>query len=140
MDWADGMEIRNCGLKRKTDSQHIGELLRIIFSILMMGGVLFFYSWIRVRIVENGYEEQRLRAAEEEMIRLQRNLILEQETLKNPERIDGIAQDFLGMTRVRPNQLILPPIEQMELGRPTALAMAGESGDAEGRRKPADTN
>jgi cell division protein FtsL len=140
MDWANRMEIRNSGIKRKTDRQHMGELLRIILSILMMGGVLFFYSWIRVRIMEMGYEEQRLQASEEEMMRLQRNLILEQETLKNPERIEDIAQNYLGMTRVQPNQLILPRIEQMELGRPTALAMAGKAGDAGGQGKSADTN
>ena len=136
-DWAGGIESRNYGIKRQTDRRNLTDLLRIIFSVLMIGGVLLFYAWIRSRTVEMGYEEQNLQTEERGVLRVQNNLILEEETLKNPERIDGIARNELGMVLVRTNQLVAPQLQDSKTGDSTALAMATPVQNAAEPRKGA---
>jgi cell division protein FtsL len=90
----------------------------------MIAGALLFYSWVRSEIVNTGYESQSLFTAEEDLLRTQKRLILEEETLRNPERIDMIARIDLGMTPLRPNQFILPQPQDLERGLANTMAMA----------------
>ena len=47
----------------------------------------------------------------------------EKEVLKNPERIDTIARNELGMAPLRPYQIILPKIQDAERSVSNELAM-----------------
>jgi cell division protein FtsL len=123
-DWADGIEARNYGIKNEIDVHMLSELMRIIITLAMIAGALLFYSWIRNQIVNTGYESQNLFAAEESLLRIQKRLALEEETLRNPERIDIIARNDLGMNPLRPNQLILPQIGDVERSVSNEMAMA----------------
>ena len=104
-DWADGIETRNYGIKNEIDVPMLSELMRIIVALAMVAGALLFYSWIRSQIVNTGYESQSLFAEEESLMRTQERLVAEEETLRNPERIDIIARNDLGMAPLRPNQI-----------------------------------
>jgi cell division protein FtsL len=139
-DWAGGIESRNYGIKRQTDRRNLIDLLSIIFSVLVIGGSLLSYAWSRSQIVEMGYEEQNLQAHEKTILRIQNNLILEEETLKNPERIDGIARNDLGMVLVRTNQLVAPRARDSQAGDSTTLAMVNPARSAAEPRKPSATN
>jgi cell division protein FtsL len=123
-DWADGIETRNYGINNEIDVHMLSELMRIIVSLAMVAGVLLFYSWIRSQIVNTGYESQNLFAAEQSLLRTQKRLMLEEEILRNPERIDTIARNDLGMTPLRPGQLILPQIQDVERSTNNEMAMA----------------
>jgi cell division protein FtsL len=123
-DWADGIETRNYGIKNEIDVRMLSELMRIIVALAMIAGALLFYSWIRNQIINTGYENQNLFAAEESLLRTQKRLILEEEILSNPERIDVIARNDLGMTPLRPNQLILPQVQDAERIISNEMAMA----------------
>jgi cell division protein FtsL len=123
-DWADGIETRNYGVKCEIDASVLSELMRTIIALAMVAGVLLFYAWVRSQIVNTGYENQSLFAEEESLLRQQKRLILEEETLRNPERIDAIARNSLGMTLLRPNQLVIPQIQDVERNVPNAMAMA----------------
>ena len=123
-DWADGIETRNYGIKSEVDAGMLSELLRNIVPLAMIAGALLFYSWVRSEIVNTGYESQSLFTAEEDLLRTQKRLILEEETLRNPERIDMIARIDLGMTPLRPNQFILPQPQDLERGLANTMAMA----------------
>jgi cell division protein FtsL len=101
----------------------------------MVAGALLFYSWVRSQIVNTGYESQHLFAEEESLMRTQKSLILEEETLRNPERIDAIARNELKMTPLHPNQLILPQ-QDVERGASNVVAMAGS--EAANARKAAE--
>ncbi len=127
MDWAGGIEDRNYGIRRITDSQKLSELLWIISSLAMVAGALLFYAWIRSQIVSMGYAQQQLQAQEESLLREQRKLILEEQTLKNPERIDAIARVELGMTPLRASQLLTPQLQNVESIGPNTLALASPS-------------
>ena len=138
MDWAGGIEARNYGIRRRTDRRNLADLLTITFSVLLIGGVLLLYAWTRSRIVDMGYEEQSLEAQERNILRLQNNLILEEETLKNPARIDSIARNDLGMVLVRTNQLVAPQLQDAQTPGATDIAMANPAPAAvETRKNPA---
>ena len=124
-DWADGIEIRNYGIKREIDALMFLELMRNIISLALVAGALLFYSWVRNQIINTGYQSQNLFTEEESLLRIQKSLILEEETLRNPERIDIIARNDLGMTPLHPSQLILPQLKDVRSGITDALAMAG---------------
>ncbi len=126
-DLAGGMEKRNYAIKRRTDSRNLFDLLCIILSISAMAGVVFGYIWVRIQIVNVGYESERLKASEDALLRIQKNLILEEETLKDPGRIDMLARNELGMMPLRPYQVIPVGFRAEEPGSPIALALANSS-------------
>ncbi len=123
IDWVGGIENRNYGIKRITDPQKLSELLGIILSLATIAGVLLVYAWIRSQIIDIGYSGQQLRAQEECLVREQRKLVLEEQTLKNPERVETLARVELGMTRLRANQLLTPQFQNLETIGTTALAL-----------------
>jgi cell division protein FtsL len=135
-DWADGIDIHNNGIKCVIDSRVLSELLRIIICLGLIAGSLFFYSWVRSQIVYTGYETQKLFTVEEKLRNIQDNLIVEEEYLTNPKRIDEIAIRELGMKKLHPSQMILPPIQTLDQGITGSLAMAGsETGNLENSEK-----
>lgn len=122
-DWAAGIEMRNYGIKREIDAGILSEHLKTIVMLGLVAGTLLFYSWVRSQIINTGYESQNLFTLEESLLRTQKWLILEEETLRNPERIDTIARAELSMAPLQPNQLILPPLPN-ESGSNYVMAMA----------------
>lgn len=121
-DWAAGIETRNYGIRRDINAGMLSDLLRTITMVALVAGASLFYSWVRSQIINVGYETQNLFALEESLLRTQRSLILEEETLRNPERIDSIARNELHMAPLQPSQLILPPARSLH-GDTTVLAM-----------------
>jgi len=132
-DWADSIVLRNNGIKCVIDARILSDLLRNIISLVMIAGALLFYSWTRGQIVEKGYETQKLFKIEESLLDMQKQLIAEEEMLTDPRRIDFIATRDLGMTRLHPNQLILPPMELDNQNIPDSLALAGSEKDNPGK-------
>jgi cell division protein FtsL len=128
-DWADSIVVRNNGIKCVIDARTVSELRRAILSLGLIAAALLFYSWTRGQIVETGYRSQGLLELEKSLLVNQEQMITEEETLTNPKRIDVIATGDLGMTRLRPNQLILPPLETADQGIPDSLAMADSEKD-----------
>ena len=122
-DWADGIETRNYGIKNELDVHMLSELMRIIVALAVVAGALLFYSWIRSQIVNTGYESQSLFAARRIAAAHAMRLVLEEEVLKNPERIDTIARNELGMAPLHPYQVILPKIQDAERGPSDEMAM-----------------
>ena len=122
-DWAEGIESRNYGIKNDTNIHMLSELMRIILSLAVIAAALLFYSWVRSQIIYTGYESQALFTAEESLLRVRQTLVLEEETLKNPERIDVIARNDLGMAPLHPSQLILPYLGDADRNASNEMAM-----------------
>jgi cell division protein FtsL len=123
-DWADGIEMRNYGIKCGIDMHVLSEFVRTIVALVLVAGALLFYSWIRIQIVSTGYESQRLFLLQESLLKDQGKLILNGETLSSPERVDSIARNDLGMIPLRPNQLIAPQFRDLAQTAADAMAMA----------------
>jgi cell division protein FtsL len=135
-DWADGIEGRNWGIKRRTDSRHLRDLLLGLLPVLVLAGVPFFHSWVRSRIVDMGYQVQRLRVEEETLLLKEKAYILEEATLKSPQRIDEIARTDLGMMPIQPNQLITSQVRDLQQDGATIIAMAAATSASVEPRKP----
>ena len=129
IDWVDGIETRNYGIKSNLNAGMLSELMRVIISFVMFAGVLLFFTWVRSQIVNTGYENQQLRAEEESLLRIQKKLIIEEETLKSLDRIDTIARNELNMIALQPKQIILTQLNTTRQSTPNVLAMA-DSGAA----------
>jgi cell division protein FtsL len=123
-DWADGIETRNYGIKSEIDASMLSELLRNIIPLVLVAVALLFYAWVRNQIVSTGFESQSLYAAERTLAGKQKQLMLEEDWLKNPGRIEDIARNDLGMTLLRPNQIILPQTQDVDRELSNTLAMA----------------
>jgi len=87
-----------------------------------------------------GYQIQRLKVEEEILLRKEKAYILEEATLKNPQRIDEIARTELGMMPIQPNQLITSQVPDMRRDGPTIIAMAAATVATVETRKPAARN
>ena len=136
-DFVGGIENRNYRIRLGADPSSLRDLFKIISSLLVVAAFLLFYSWVRSSIVGLGYEQQRLQVTEDALSRTQKSLILEVETLRNPERIDGIARNELGMSPLRPSQLVAPQPPNSDL-EDTAVAFANVSpGLTDSRKLPA---
>jgi cell division protein FtsL len=104
-DWAATWEDRNYAIRRETDLRHLSDVLWALLGLGLLAAVLVFQSWSRSRIVDIGYESQRLQSLEESLLRSQKTLIVEEATLKDPARIAGLARN-LGLAPVRAAQLL----------------------------------
>jgi len=105
-DWATGVETRNYRILRRSDRHSLMDLLANIMCILMIAGALVGYLWINIRIDRMGYEVERLKEADKSLLRVRNSLILDEETLKQPQWIDMIARTSLAMEMLQPNQRI----------------------------------
>jgi len=140
VDWANRIEARNYNVRRETDLRHTNELLKMILALAMVAGVLVYYSWVRSHFISVGYESQNLKEIESELLHEQQGLIIQEETLKNPERIDRIARNDLNLVPLRPNQLIPPQVQDLESSSAGVLAMVDLPSTSGGLKKPSASN
>ena len=124
VDWAQERAISNNGITPKTDSRSLRQLLWITLAPIMLAAVFVALLWERSQLVSIGYETQRMIQAEETLLRVQKTLILEEETLKDPARIDAVARGVLGMTPLRPRQVLAAAMPEADLNAHPTLAMA----------------
>jgi len=132
-DWADSIELRNNGIKCVIEGRMASDLLRTIISFCMIAGALLFYSWTHSQMIEIGYQGQQMSESEKSELELQKQLIVQEETLTTPERIERIATTDLDMTKLPPSRMILPPLETKGQSIPESLAMAGSNNDNPGK-------
>jgi cell division protein FtsL len=123
-DWADGIADRNYGIKCRIDTGMLMELICALLAFSAVAGALLFFSWVRSQSVNIGYESQNFSAIEESLLRTHKRLILEEEILGNPERIDKIARIELGMAPLRPGQLIRHQIQAAGSDASDSMVMA----------------
>jgi cell division protein FtsL len=123
VDIAPGMEARNYGLKKTPNLRSLVESLKIFLPLIMIAGALSFYIWIYGEITFVGYQSQHLNKQEKEAQQIQEQLVLEEQTQINPERLEAIAFNNLGMVRLKANQIITSPAMDQNTGSSNALAL-----------------
>ena len=140
VDWANRIEARNYNVRRETDLRYTNELLKMILALAMVAGVLVYHSWVRSQFISVGYESQNLKEIESELLHEQQGLIIQEETLKNLERIDRIARNDLNLVPLRPNQLIPSQVQDIESSSAGVLAMVDLPRTSDGLKKPSASN
>jgi cell division protein FtsL len=121
-DWSVGVESRNYRIAHRPDSRSLADLLASMLCLLIIAGALTGYVWTRCRIVALGYEVQKCKDIEQTLARRESILILEEETLKSPDRIDRIARNELAMEPLGPYQRIAARFSEID-AHPATLAL-----------------
>jgi len=126
LDWAQGVQHRNYRIRRKPDTRGMREATAIVLSLVAVATVFLFYSWIRNQMINLGYAEQALQLEEKKLLDTDVQLVVELQTLTNPDRIDKVAAE-LGMVRAQPWQVIPARPRVTAPGGGSVLAMAAGS-------------
>lgn len=106
-EYAIRKDVRNNPIVREVDEQRQRELWQSLAIGVVLVFVLMFSAWQHFELLRNGYrlaEMQRGRAAEEE---INRHLRLEIESLRAPQRIEGLATKRLGMVSPSADEAIV---------------------------------
>ncbi len=128
LDFAAGIESKNYGLRKTSDLRTLLDSLKILFPLAMIAGALSFHIWICSQNIQIGYQKQQLNEREEELMNAQKQLILEEQTLKDPKTLEILALGELGMLIPPADRIILStPPEEWDLGNSDALALGNLS-------------
>jgi cell division protein FtsL len=105
-------------------------VVTILASMFLFG--LFVYGWQHYQSIQYGYRIEEARKKKDQLAEVERQLILEKEHLRNPQRIDSIARRDLGMVIPAAGQLVTlnadaplapaPAVPQELQPQPAALA------------------
>lgn len=93
-EYAIKKDIRNNPIVREVDEARQRQLWRSFLIGGLLVAVLLFSAWQNFELVQHGYRLQRLQAEHAAELEIQRQLSLEIETLRSPERIEQIARDL----------------------------------------------
>jgi cell division protein FtsL len=138
-DWSIGVEARNYKIPHRPGRRCFSGMLGGMCCVLLVAVSLVGFVWIRYRIIALGYEIQKLDVRETSLLRDRNVLIAEEETLKSPERIDGIARNELGMEPLSPYQRLI--VRSRDAGaQAEALAMADAQSETTPPRRPSISN
>ena len=137
VDLAVGIESRNYGLRKTIEPKALWESLKIILPLVIIAGALSFYIWIQSQSINIGYQSQQLTVQEEELLRTQQQLILEEETVKNLATLEKIARNELGMVSLKASQIIPAPFEDLDAIGSETLALGNFSQSPASKKQPA---
>ena len=112
--------IDNSRLRREVDL----EKRRECFSLLGLGILVFLFgllfAWQHFQCVRNGYQIEQLKSERTALEEWNHQLRLEQASLADPQRIDTLARQELGLVSPGPQQVI-------QVGGPEATPQQPES-------------
>ncbi|OGP74547.1 MAG: cell division protein FtsL [Deltaproteobacteria bacterium RBG_16_50_11] len=95
---------------RKTGKGNLPKTWLLLFFtlllILLMGGSLF-YVWSRIQVIQLGYEISSALKEGRGLTETNKKLRIEIAALKSYARIERIATEELGMTKPKPDQVIV---------------------------------
>ena len=97
VEYAIKKDIRNNPVVREIDVQQKREFLRTICFAALIVMMLLFAAWQHFKIVQNGYEVQKIQQARAAEDALNRKYRLEVEMLRSPQLIERRAVHELGM-------------------------------------------
>jgi cell division protein FtsL len=91
VEYAIKKDIRNNPVVREIDGQQKREFLRATCLAALIVAMGLFAAWQHFRIVQIGYDLQKLEQARGSEEAFNRKLRLEVETLRSPQRLERIA-------------------------------------------------
>lgn len=98
--------IDNSRLVKTPDPRERYEQKLLIFVFLLLGAALLAGAYQRFANVQAGYRLEALKAQREQLSESNRQLRLEEASLRDPERVDAIARRQLGMGIPIPGQVV----------------------------------
>ena len=88
-----------------------GVAFYVIVAAVSAGAAALAHVWVRMQVVELGYEIAREKTAGDELAMANARLRIEVEGLKNPARVEQLAKKDLKMTAPDPVKIrVIPPV------------------------------
>jgi cell division protein FtsL len=132
LDFATGIEAKNYGLRKTSDLRTLLDSLKILLPLIFIAGALSLQICIRSKNIQAGYQSQQLVRQQQDLLDLQKELILEEQTLKDPKILESIALGNLGMIVPPADRIILStPPEEWDMGGSETLALGNLSESSE---------
>ena len=123
-EYAIKKDVRNNPIVREVDETKQRELWKWAGVAAFLVVVLLFSAWQHFELLRHGYEIEQLqreRASEEE---IGRQLRLEIETLRAPQRIEALATERLHLTEPTADQAVV--IERVVPAEPPARSVVAQ--------------
>ena len=116
--------IDNSRLVRVSDPERQREMRAFVGALSLLLVLVMFYAWQHFRAIEYGYRIETLRSQREVLMESNRQLRLEEASLRDPERIDQLAQR-MGLQSPQAGQVVrLAPADNNETGAPVMARVA----------------
>ncbi len=121
--------IDNSRLVKTADPRERSEHRLLIVVSLLLGAVLLAGAYQRFALIQAGYRMEALKIQRDQLQESNRQLRLEEASLRSPDRVDAIARNELGMGLPQAGQVVKlePPVSQADravLARVTTPAIA----------------
>ncbi len=97
--------IDNSRLVKVADPERKREMLLLTVAVVALFVLVIGYAWQHFSAIEYGYRIETLRAQRDSLVELNRALRLEEASLRDPERIDALAQQ-MGLVAPQARQII----------------------------------
>lgn len=97
--------IDNSRLVKVADPERQREMLQFTIAIVILFALAIGYTWQHFSAIEYGYRIEALRTQRDSLTELNRTLRLEEASLRDPERIDALAQQ-MGLVAPQAGQVI----------------------------------
>lgn len=103
--------------RRSREMKQFGSALACLFLLVMT------FAWQHFKAIEYGYKIEMLRGQRDSLVELNRSLRLEDASLRDPERIDGLARRF-GLQSPQAGQVVHLDSGQSDPGVPVLASVA----------------
>jgi len=105
-DYVVKRPVDNSYLVRQRDRRRRRELAAVFLALVPVAGGMLGYVWLNLRVVQIGYEVDRLEKTLTLEEQRERELWVEAAYLSSPERIRTEAVDQLGMVQADLDQMV----------------------------------
>jgi len=99
-------QVDNSYLVRQRDRRRRRELASVFLALIPVATGMLGYVWLNLRLVNIGYEVDRLEKTLKEEEQRERQLWVESAYLSSPERIRTEARERLGMIEADLDQMV----------------------------------
>ena len=116
--------IDNSRLVKVADVQRRREMGQFAIALVVLFGFVMLYAWQHFSAIEYGYKIEAAKTQREALSESNRELRLELASLRDPERIDGLARR-MGLETPQVGQVVRIDPTEKDLGGPV-LARASD--------------
>jgi cell division protein FtsB len=122
LEYAIKSDIRNNPVIRETDGRERREFRRIVLLASLAVGFVLFSAWQHFETLRYGYSIEQLRQDRQYEETVNRQLRLNIETLRAPQKLDERARRELGLVAPTPGDTVI--IERTYLSTPSRGVVA----------------
>src|SRR5215471_1931911 len=97
--------IDNSRVVKVVDPKRRREIRMFSASVAALFMLMMFYAWQHFRAIEYGYRIEVQKAERDRLVELNRSLMLEEASLRDPGRIDALARQ-MGLESPQPGQVV----------------------------------